>query len=188
MASNDRHDVTEVLARLSKGAPGEADRLLELVYDDLRDLAARRLRDGPPVRGLEPTEVIHEVYLRLVEQSRIDWQGRTHFYAVSARAIRMVLVDAARRASALKRGGRGHSVRLDHDIAPCDDGSVDLVALEDALERLAALSARQARIVELRFFGGLSCEEVAVVLGVSRRTVQGDWSMARSWLRRELGA
>ena len=159
---------------------------MPVVYDQLRQLAARRM--GARDRGaLEPTEIVHEVYVRLNAPGDADWSGRTHFFAASARAMRRVLVDEARRRGADKRGGDQSAITLHEAVAPTADRTIDVLALDEALTHLAELSARQSEVVELRFFGGLSVEECAVVLGVSRRTVLGDWSMARAWLRRELG-
>ena len=157
-----------------------------MVYDELRRLAARRV-SRPGGRGsLEPTEIVHEVYVRLTDPQKINWAGRTHFFAVSARAMRRVLVDDARRKRAGKRGGNSQAITLNEAVAPAHDRTLDVIELDDALVKLGKLNVRQAEVVELRFFGGLSVEECATVLGVSRRTVLGDWSMARAWLRREL--
>ena len=165
-----------------------ADRLMSQVYDELRSLANRHMRRPQQGRGgLQPTEVVHEVYLRLADAEKGHaWDGRTHFFAVSAHAMRRILVDEARRSKALKRGGQHHVVTLDQSITPGKSTQVDVLDLDEALNRLAELSKRQVQIVELRFFGGLTVDEVAEVVGVSRRTVLGDWSMARAWLRREL--
>lgn len=163
-----------------------ADRLMPMVYDELRRLAASRF-SAPRKRGaLDPTEIVHEVYVRLTGPKQVDWAGRTHFFAVSARAMRRVLVDEARRRKADKRGGDGRAITLNEAVAPADDRKLDVIELDDALDKLGKLNERQAEVVELRFFGGLTVEECADVLNVSRRTVLGDWSMARAWLRREL--
>ncbi|MEM7205814.1 MAG: ECF-type sigma factor [Planctomycetota bacterium] len=186
MANSDGDDATQVRESLDLADGKAADRLLPMVYDQLRRLASQRL--GPAARsgGLEPTEIVHEAFVRLQGPTPMDWAGRTHFLAVSARAMRRVLADYARKLRAGKRGGGAQAVTLDEAVAPSQDREVDVLELEDALARLRALSERQAEVVVLRFFGGLSIEECAEVLGVSRRTVLGDWSMARAWLRREL--
>jgi RNA polymerase sigma factor (TIGR02999 family) len=167
------------------------DELLPLVYDELRRQAARFLRAQAPGHTLQPTALVHEVYLRLVDQPTVEWEGRTHFFGVAARAMRSVLVDHARARHAAKRGGRARAVTLGaaHGIAGgTADAEVDVLALDEALTRLAALDPRQTQVVELRYFGGLSIEETAHVLGVSGATVERDWKTARLWLRRELSA
>ena len=165
-------------------APG-ADTLLPLVYDELRRIAARRLAGRGPVDGVQPTALVHEAYLRLAGAGR-RWKSRAHFLATAARAIRQVLVDGARRRDAGKRGAGAQRVTLRDELLEHRPRTVDVLALHDALERLDRVDARQARIVELPFFGGLTGEEAARVLGVSPRTVDGDWRMARAWLYGEL--
>lgn len=179
-------DVTQCLVRIGRGEQRAADELLPLVYDELRALAGARFRHERPDHTLQPTALINEVYLRLVDQTQVQWKDRNHFFAVAAEAIRRLLVDHARSKRAEKRQTPGPrvSVHPDHD-APQPD-SIDLVELEDVLNRLASLSPRQAKVVELRYFGGLSVEETAAVLGVSEGTVKGDWRLARAWLEREL--
>ena len=162
------------------------DDLLPLVYDELRRLADGYLRRERPGHTLQPTALVHEAYLRLVDQTRVDWQGRTHFLAIGAQMMRRLLIEHARRRQRLRRGGDRLRITLADDVAPIPGQDLDLVAVRDALERLTALDQRQARIVELRFFAGLTVAEVAQALGVSRRTVEGDWTHARAWLRREL--
>ncbi len=179
-------NVTETVTALSRGDASAADRLMPMVYDELRQLAAQRLGAPGPRNGLEPTEIVHEVYVRLTDPGSIDWNGRTHFFAVSARAMRRVLVDEVRRSQASKRGGQHRVATLHEAAVPAAERSVDVLELDEALQRLARLNERQAEVVEMRFFGGLSVEECATILEVSRRTVLGDWSMARAWLRREL--
>ncbi len=180
-------DVTQLLVESgheSTAAP--ADRLMPLVYDELRELAEKYLRGERAGHTLQPTALVHEAYMRLVDQSRVDWKGRTHFMAVGAQAMRRILIDHARGAGRGKRGGKWNRVVLSEVEAPHALSEVDPIALRDALESLAALDAQQARIVELRFFGGLTVEEVAHVLGVSKRKVEGDWTHAKAWLRRVL--
>lgn len=178
--------VTVLLGELCDGNRAAADELFPLIYDDLRARARGYLRgaDG----RLQATELVHEAYIKLVDQSSADWRGRTHFFAVAAIAMRHIIVDHVRHRARAKRGGDLRVVTLNDDVAPASDPDVDVFALYEALERLTALDPRQARIVEMRFFGGLSVEEVAEALGVSKRTVEGEWTHAKAWLRVELGS
>jgi RNA polymerase sigma factor (TIGR02999 family) len=177
-------DLTQVLAEISNEPPAKvAERLLPVVYDELRALARKYLRSERADHTLQPTALVHEVYMRLVDQSRVDWKGRTHFYAVGAAAMRRILIDHARARKRGKRGGDWQRVVLDQADLEQEVGNVDLIALHDALETLASLDEQQARIVELRFFAGLTVEETAHVLGVSKRKVEGDWTHAKAWLR-----
>lgn len=183
--------VTEIVAGLGEtGAEREAsaEELLPLVYEELRRLARARLAGEDRGHTLQPTALVHEAYLKLVDQSRVDWRGRTHFFAVAAMTMRRLLIDHARARGRAKRGGEWRRITLAHPLVA---GRADLdlervLSLDAALEKLAALDSRQARIVEMRFFAGLTVAEVAEVLGVSKRTVEGDWMHARSWLRREM--
>lgn len=159
---------------------------MPLVYDEFRALAARHLRRERANHTLQPTALVHEAYLRLIDQTRVDWQGRTHFFAVGAQAIRRILVDHARNRKRQKRGGGAGRVTLDESVALAPQRAEEILALDEALETLGKLDARQAQVVEMRFFAGMSVEEVAEVLGVSKRTIEGDWTMARAWLMREL--
>ena len=165
--------------------PGSA---FALVYDELRRLAAAALRHERPDHTLQPTALVHEAYLRLADEPTGRWQNRSHFLAVAARAMRRILVDHARKHNAVKRGSGAVRLNLDdlEYAASVPTDAVDLVTLDDALGRLAALDPRQARIVELRFFGGLSVEETAAVIDASPRTVKRDWQFARAWLKREM--
>ncbi len=179
--------LTQTLVDTSELDPAEAVRqLMPLVYDELRALAEKHLRSENAGHTLQPTALVHEVFMRLVEQSRVNWKGRAHFLAVSAQAMRRILVDHARARGRVKRGGEWRRVVLDELLAPPKLREVDSVALNDALETLATLDEQQARIVELRFFGGMSVAEVAHVLGVSKRKIEGDWTHAKAWLRAEL--
>lgn len=183
----DRLDVTQVLVETSdQPAAKVAERLLPLVYDDLRGLAEGYLRGERANHTLQPTALVHEAFLRLVDQSRVDWKGQTHFRAVGASIMRRILIDHARSKGRAKRGGHWQRVLLDDMAVDSGSRQVDAVLLNDALERLAALDPDQARIVELRFFGGLTVQEVAHVLGVSKRKVEGDWTHAKAWLRAAL--
>ncbi len=179
-------DATQVLAELAAGDQAAAQRLLPMIYDEFRALAARYLGRERAGHTLEPTALVHEAYMRLVDQSRVNWQGRTHFFAVGAQLMRRILVDHARHKHRVKRGGGRQRITLDEHVAISPQRDEDLLALDEALQKLAELDPRQAQVVELRFFGGLSVEEVATVLGVSKRTVEADWTMVRAWLRREL--
>ncbi|MFY9344163.1 MAG: ECF-type sigma factor [Planctomycetota bacterium] len=162
-----------------------AARLVEVVHDELRALAARYLRRERKGHTLQPTALVNEACLRLLGDTIVDDASKTHLFAVAATTMRRVLVDHARKRAAARRGGGAARVTLDEGLAATGAG-IDVLAVDEALQRLATLDERQARIVELRFFGGLNDDEVARALGVSRRTVQGDWSMAKAWLRREL--
>jgi RNA polymerase sigma-70 factor, ECF subfamily len=172
-------------------APPDADEpeargLFLEVYAELRALAAVRLRHEVAGHTLQPTALVHEVYLKLADQSRARWRDRGHFFAVAAEAIRRILVDHARRRGAAKREAPGARVSFHPDLDAGVAQEVDLLALDDALERLGRISPRQARVVELRFFGGLEVAEVARELAVSENTVKGDWRIARAWLQQEL--
>ncbi|MBX3361807.1 MAG: sigma-70 family RNA polymerase sigma factor [Phycisphaeraceae bacterium] len=185
-----RHEVTRLLQDMADASDTSArelaSQLLPLVYDDLRRLAQAKMNREPGMISLEPTALAHETFMRLVDHSRVDWRGKSHFMAVAAQAMRRILVDHARARKRLKRGGARQRVDLSSGIAATGPSEVDLLALDDAMEKLAQIDERQARVVELRFFGGLNVDEVAEALGVSKRTVEGDWTIARAWLRREL--
>lgn len=181
-------DVTELLGQYREGKREALDRLMPLVYGELRRIAARYMKAEGASHTLQPTALVHEAYMRLVDQRDVEWQNRAHFFGVAAQLMRRLLVDHARGRNRQKRGGGLLVVPLeDRDAAgPAPDDGLDLVALDDALDRLTALSPQQGRIVELRYFGGLSIEETAEVLGVSTMTVKRAWAMARAWLHREL--
>jgi RNA polymerase sigma-70 factor (ECF subfamily) len=180
-------DVTQILQEVSGGDKDAPARLMPLVYDELRRLADYYLRQERPDHTLQPTALVHEAYLKLVDQTRVDWQNRAHFFGVAAQLMRRILVDHARRHRASKRGGLQQKMALDEAVDYSQPRDVDLLALDEALNALAKLDERQSRIVELRFFGGLTIEETAEALGVSPATVKVDWSMAKAWLRREIG-
>jgi len=158
------------------------DQLMPLVYDELRLLARRQLARERGGITLDTTGLVHEAYLKLVDQSRVSARGRAYFFGAAARAMRQVLVDAARRRNRVKRGGGVRPITLEESLIQADGFAADILDLEDALEQLAAEYPRQARVVECRFFGGLTVEETAAALGVSERTVKGDWALARAWL------
>ena len=168
------------------GDQSALERLLPLVYAELRRVAQNQLRHETPGLTLQPTALVNEAYLRLVQITDMTWQGRAHFFAMCSRLMRQILVDAARARRVAKRGGGAIRVALDEDLLPAGSPLPDVVALDDALQALEALDARKCRVVELRFFTGLSVEETAAVLEVSTDTVSRDWTFAKSWLFREL--
>jgi len=181
-------DVTRLLVQWQGGVAGALERLIPLVYAELRRIAHRHMRDERPNHPLQTTALVHEAYLRLIDVNRVNWQSRNQFYAVSARMMRRVLIEAARKRDADKRGADAPHVGLDEALLPASERGADVLALDEALERLEQLDARKARVVELRCFAGLSAEEAAAALGVSPETVFRDWRMAKLWLRRELSA
>ena len=180
------HQVSQLLRRWSAGDREALDQLMPLVYGELRRIARRYMAQQARDHTLQTTALIHEAYLRLVGQEEKRWENRAHFFGVAAQAMRHILVDYARTQHRAKRGGGAFQVSLDEVFKICADRSSELTALDDALTELAKLDERQSKVVEMRFFGGLTEEEMAAVLNVSPRTVSGDWSMARSWLLREL--
>ena len=179
-------DVTGLLLAWSHGDEAAAPPLMEAVYDELRRLARGFVRREPRRYALQGTALVHEVYLKLVDQRRVEWQNRTHFFAVAAHLMRRALVDEARAHSAIKRGAR-LTVSLDGVDEPAGRLSPDILSLNLALEKLHAIDPRLVRVVELRYFGGLTVDEAAAVLEVAAITVKRDWAMARTWLFRELG-
>ncbi len=186
MNTDDSQVVPRLLTGIQSGDRVSAEQLLPIVYDQLRDIAARQMRGEAENNTLQPTALVHEAYLKLVDQSRVNWKGRTHFVAVAAQAMRRILVDHARHRQALKRGGAFQRITLDERLAVEWQSDQDLLSLECALEKLSQLDQRQAQIVEMRFFGGLQIDEVAEALGMSKRSVEREWMMIRAWLRREL--
>ena len=186
MPSDMPDSITELLLKWSNGDPAALERLMPLVYNELRRLAARYLRRERANHTLQPTALINEAYLRLVDQQKVEWQGRAQFYGLAARVMRNILVDHARSHQAAKRGGQQFQVSFDSDHRGCANPQIDFIAVHEALERLAAFDPKKAQIIELRFFGGLSIEETAEVLGVGHATVERDWKLARAWLQREL--
>lgn len=178
--------LTQILRRASGGSRSAANELMPLIYDELRALAQHYLGRERTGHTLQATALVNEAYLKLINQKEVEWRDRSHFFAVAATAIRRILVDHARARNAEKRGGGRQLVQLDASTPDCAESAFDLVALDEALGSLAALNERQARIVEMRFFGGLTIDEVAGVLEIGPRTVDDDWSMARAWLKRRL--
>ena len=179
------NQVTELLAQWSKGDGEARERLLPVVYNELRNLARKCLGGQRHDQTLQSTALVHEAYLRLVNVNQVQWEDRAHFFAVAAQMMRRILVDHARARHAAKRGGGQLTLILDDAVALPRQRSVDLIALDDALTALAALDRRQSQIVELRFFAGLSIEDAARVLMISPATVKREWATARAWLRRE---
>ena len=179
--------VTQLLLAWSDGDATALDRLLPFVETELRRLASYHMRREGVAHTLQTTALVNELYLKLVDQRQAKWQNRAHFFAVAAQLMRRILVDHARRRDADKRGGSQIKLPLDEALAAADETDVDLLAIDEALDRLSAIDEQQARVVELRFFSGLSVEETAAALGVSPKTVKRDWAVARAWLRREIG-
>ncbi|MEM9553044.1 MAG: sigma-70 family RNA polymerase sigma factor [Acidobacteriota bacterium] len=186
MSDSPRDQATRIISSVESGDERDADALLPLVYDELRGLAERYLRREAPGHTLQPTALVHEAYLRLIDQNRVSWQGRTHFLAVGARMMHRLLIDHGRGRKRAKRGGGWLRVTLAPEVAPFLGGEVDVLAVQEAIDTLEELDPRQAELVRLRFFSGLSMAEIAEVLGVSKRTAEGDWTHARAWLARRL--
>lgn len=184
--SRDGDDVTGMLVAWGQGDQAADSRLIATVYEDLRRVARRRLRAERADHSLAPTALVHEAYLRLVDLRRVRWQNRAQFFAIAARVMRQILVDHARAHAAAKRGGPGWKVPLADAVGATAPPEVDLLDLDAALGKLAALDARLGELVVLRFFGGLTVEEAADALGLSPATVKRDWTRARAWLFREL--
>jgi RNA polymerase sigma-70 factor, ECF subfamily len=181
-------DVTGLLLAWGRGDESAADRLVPAVYDELRRHAERAMRREGAEHTLQATALVHESYLRLVDQRRVEWRNRAHFFAIASTIMRRVLVDHARARLTAKRGGHADRVSLSAAEPATPEGTdeADLLALHDALEKLTALDPDQARLVELRYFGGLTIEETAEALSISPATVKREWAVARAWLRREL--
>ena len=182
----DRGDVIVLLAELTKGNEEAASRLIPLVYTELRRLASSYMRKERTDHTLQATALVHEAYLKLIEQRAVSWQSRAHFFGISAQIMRRILVDHARGHLRDKRGGGQIEVPLDEAIVFAPQQSSELVKLDQALDRLVQFDPRQAKIVELRFFGGLTVEETAEVMAISPKTVKRDWSIAKAWLHGEL--
>jgi RNA polymerase sigma factor (TIGR02999 family) len=186
MAEAIPEQVAALLRQAGAGDSAAAERLVPVLYDELKALARAFFRSERPDHTLQPTAVVNELYLRLADRTDLDLSDRAQFFSLAATAMRHILADHARRQRAEKRGGGRQKLSLEAAVTPLVEGEVDVIDLNGALERLAALDARKARVVELRFFAGLTNQEVAEVLGVSRKTVVDDWTVARLWLRREL--
>ncbi len=186
MSDPSPQNVTKLLVQWSRGDQGALDALMPLVYEELRRVARYYLKQEKQSHTLSSTALVHEAYLRLVNQKEVTWQNRAHFFGVAAQMMRRILVDHARRHGYAKRGGGAVTLALEEVVATPQRREIDLVALDDALDSLAKLDDRQSRMVELRFFGGLSIEETSEVLGVSVPTVKREWASARAWLFREI--
>lgn len=180
------HQVTRLLTDWRNGDQAALDRLLPLVYDELHRIAGRYMRGERHRNTLQTTALVNEAYMRLADYKRMQWQDRAHFFAVAAQAMRRILIDFARARQNLKRGGAAAHVSLDDGIIATSTNGTDLLALNEALDQLAKMNARHARVVELRYFGGLNEEEVGHVLGIAPRTVRSDWQLARAWLYKTL--
>lgn len=174
------------IKRWQAGDGGAIEDLTPVIYDELRRIAAQYLRKERPHHTLQPTDLAHEAFLKLIDVGEVDWQGRAHFFAVAAQVIRHILVDHARARTAEKRGGGAERIELTEGLSVCDEPDVDLLALNEALEELASFDEQQSRMIELRFFGGLTIEETAAVLGISPATVKREWVLAKAWLSNKL--
>jgi RNA polymerase sigma factor (TIGR02999 family) len=181
-------EVTRLLRAWGSGDQAALDQLAPLVYGELRRLARRHMQRETPGHTLQTTALVNEAYLRLVDAANINWQDRTHFFAVSAQMMRRILVDAARARVSVRRGGRSPRINLNESIDAVPVRGRELIALDDSLNALTQMDPRKARVVELRFFGGLSVEETAEVLKISPQSVMRDWKLAKAWLGREMGA
>jgi len=181
-------NITELLVGYGRGDKDVLDKLMPVVYDELRRQAARYLRREQAGHTLQTTALIHEAYVRLVDQRNVQWQNRAHFFGIAAQMMRRILVDHARGKRRAKRGGSDVKVSLADATIPVKERDLDVVALDEALTRLAEIDEQQSKVVELRFFSGLTVEETAEVMGISPATVKRDWSMAKAWLHREISA
>ncbi len=185
MSIGNPNEITVLLNRMSSGSDTAPGKLLELVYDDLRRLAGTYMQNERPDHTLQATALVHEAYMRLVDWKNVSWENRAQFFSVAAEVMRKVLIDHARARQMQKRSG--HKLVLDEAISMPDHRQIDLIALDEALQSLEKLDPRQAKIVELRFFGGLTIEETAYILKVSASTVRREWTFAKAWFQRELG-
>jgi RNA polymerase sigma-70 factor (ECF subfamily) len=178
--------VSQLLAAWGDGDQSARDRLMPLVYEELHRLAHQYMKRERPGHTLQTSALVNEAFVRLIDQRDVRWQNRAHFFGIAAQMMRRILVDYARTRAYQKRGGNAHRVTLDEALLVSPDRSAEVVALDEALKTLAGMDRRKSQLVELRFFGGLSIEEAAVVLGVSTGTVMRDWTLAKAWLRREM--
>jgi RNA polymerase sigma factor (TIGR02999 family) len=186
LGSASSNQITELLARWSQGESAACEKLVPLVYHDLRRVARHCLAGERPDHTLQSAALVHEAYLRLVGHESVRWDDRVHFFAVAAQLMRRILVDHARKRRAGKRGGEGITLSLDEQLAPVKKRTLDVIAVDDALNELTRMNPQHSRIVEMRFFAGLSIEETAQAMGISPATVKRDWAVARAWLYREL--
>ncbi len=186
MASPSPDEITELLLNWSSGDEAAFDALMSLVHGELRQMAHRYMRHERPGHTLQTTALVNEAYLRLVDQKRVQWQDRAHFFAVAAQAMRRILIDHARKHRYAKRGGGARAISLENAAVMSNERAADLVALDEALNSLASIDSQQSRVVELRFFGGLTIEETAEVLKLSVDKVKSEWATAKAWLFREM--
>ena len=188
MDSSPPHDVTQLLIAWNDGDQAARDQLMSVVYEELHRVARRYMRNESPGHTLQTSALVNEAFIRLVDQKNVHWQNRAHFYSIAAQMMRRILVDYARRRNYAKRGGGARALSLDEGLIVSDERSAEVVAVHEALEELAKFDPRKSQIVELRFFGGLTIDETAGVLGVSPGTVMADWTVAKAWLRREISS
>ncbi len=186
MSGTASQEITQLLLAWGDGDKRALDKLMPFVYEELRRLARNYMRHQPSDHTLQTTALVNEAYLRLIDSSQVRWQNRTHFFAISAQLMRRILVDFARAKKAGKRGGQDQKITFDEALPVSSEQESELIALDEALNELAVLNERQSRIVEMRYFGGMTEEEIAETLDISTRTVRRDWSIARAWLYREL--
>jgi RNA polymerase sigma-70 factor, ECF subfamily len=179
-------DANELLVAVKGGDRSKLAELVDVVYEDLHRLARQYMGQERSGHTLQPTALVHEAFLKLIDQTRVDWQDRSHFFAIGAQAMRRILVNHAKSRARGKRGGGRQKLPLDEALTVSLENDAEILAVDEALEKLAALDERQAKIVELRFFGGLNVEETAAVLGIPKRTIEREWAACRAWLRREL--
>ena len=187
MTGPPQHEITQLLRAWSKGQKTAPEKLMPLVYDELHRLASIQMSRERPDHTLQSTALVHEAYLKLIDSSAVDWNDRVHFFALSSKVMRRILVDWARSHRSLKRGGEYQAVQLDEALVVSPDSNQDYVGLDEALKALEVIDPRKCRVIELRIFSGLTAEETATVLNISVETVMRDWRLARNWLRRELG-
>jgi len=180
------NEITQQLIAWSNGDDAALEQLIPAVYQELRRMADHYLRGEDSGHSLQPTALVHEAYLRLIDQTKVEWQNRAHFFGVAAQMMRRILIDHAKAKHRVKRGGTAVKVMLDENVNFTRERASELLALDDALQSLARMDERKSRIVELRYFGGLTVEETAQVLGISDKTVMRDWNLAKAWLYREL--
>jgi RNA polymerase sigma-70 factor, ECF subfamily len=189
MSNTSTQELTQMLIQLSEGKSQVVDEILPLIYDELRSLASNYLRRERSDHTLQPTALVHEAYIKLIDQTQVKWQNRAHFFGIAANIMRRILVDHARKHGANKRGGDAEKMPLEEEILIVSEGkSAELLALDEALENLAKVDPQKSKIVELRYFGGLSVEETAEVLGISEITVKRHWRMAKAWLYGQLSS
>ena len=188
MDESSPNEITEQLIAWSKGDEAALEQLIPAVYQELRRMADHYLRGEDTGHSLQPTALVHEAYLRLIDQTKVEWQNRAQFFGVAAQMMRRILIDHAKAKHRVKRGGTAIKVMLDENANFTQERASELLALDDALQSLAKMDERKSRIVELRYFGGLTVEETAQVLGISDKTVMRDWNLAKAWLYRELTA